>query len=113
MIARARDALPRILFLLLLLALPRAAQGQVRPDSAPPDTTRRDTLRVPIPPESLDPDTVPRDSVRGTDTVVVTLFPRYPKSLPTGWGAARTAMRCSRERRSTSRPAVRCRIAAA
>ena len=90
MSARAGRAIPRFLFVLLLLAVPSAAWGQVRPDSAPPDTTRRDTLLVPIPPESLDPDTVPSDSLRQTpESVVVNLFPRYPAALPTGFGAAR------------------------
>ena len=78
MSARPDRALPRLLFLLLLLALPRAAQGQVRPDSA-----RTDTVQVAIPPESVSRDTLPRDSLRESardSAVVVTLFPRYPRS---------------------------------
>lgn len=87
---RPRRRFPLAL-LLLLLALPRFAGAQVRPDSTAPDSVPRDTLRVPIPPDAVSPDTLPNDSTRDTAraSVPVAIFPRYPSPLPTGWSAAR------------------------
>ena len=92
---RARPVLrPWFAVLLLALIAPAAASAQV-----PTDTTRRDTLQLPIPPEAATPDTVPTAATEPADTSVgpAPNLPVFPHPLPVGWAAA--AVLCDRQRR--------------